>query len=83
MTSTAASAVSARSRASRSRSMPSSPTEAYGRLVKTASFPMTTPCSLAPISAPQIQNGLDNSTAWVRSACGIVTQVHVTVAPEG
>ena len=34
-------------------------------LVKTASLPMDTPCSLTPISAPQIQYGLDRITAFV------------------
>lgn len=40
-------------------------------LVNTASLPMATPCSLAPISAPQIQYGLASNTAWVRGTWGI------------
>lgn len=53
-----------------SRSMPSrassSPT---GSLVHTASLPMQTPCSLAPISAPQSQAGRLRITAWVSATC--------------
>lgn len=53
-----------------SRSMPSraspSPT---GSLVHTASLPMQTPCSLAPISAPHSQEGRLRITAWVFDTC--------------
>ncbi len=41
------------------------------------SLPITTPCSFAPISAPQIQNGRQSNTAWVRRTCGIVMYVHL------
>lgn len=36
---------------------------AYGSLVNTASLPMATPCSLTPISAPQMVKGLASATA--------------------
>ena len=64
MTPTASVAVAARSSASRTRSIPVSPLGAYGSLVNTATLPITTPCSLAPISAPHIQNG-----RLIRIAC--------------
>lgn len=49
---------------------------ATGSRVQTASFPMQTPWSLAPISAPHIQAGLLRTTAWVRSTWGIWMYVH-------
>jgi hypothetical protein len=51
--------------------------------VKTASLPMASPCSLAPISAPHIQKGRERSTAWVSAAWGISIQVQRKVAPAG
>ena len=33
-------------------------------VVLTRSFPMATPCSLTPCSAPQIQVGQDRKVAW-------------------
>jgi hypothetical protein len=44
-------------------------------LVNTASLPMTTPCSFAPISAPHIHQGCESRTALVCSTCGIEIQV--------
>ncbi len=82
MTWTASAAVVARSSASRSRSMPMSP--GAGSLpawVKTASLPITTPCSLAPISAPQIHHGRDSTTAWVWAAWSTWIQVQRTDVP--
>ena len=49
--------------------------------MKTASLPITTPCSLAPISAPHIQNGRLSSTAWVRPAWAISIQVQRSFSP--
>src|SRR5664280_2657802 len=83
MTATASSAVAARSRPSRSRSIPSRAGAPSSARVNTASFPMTTPCSLAPISAPHIHHGRDNSTAWVRVTWGTLIHVQATVVPSG
>lgn len=48
----------------RTRSIPSrASSEFTGSLVQTASFPIHTPCSFAPISAPQSQAGLLSTTA--------------------
>jgi hypothetical protein len=47
----------------------------------TAALPMATPCSLAPISAPHIQNGRLSISACVRRTCGITRQVQRSVAP--
>ena len=47
-----------------------------GSRVQTASFPIHTPWSLAPISAPHIQAGLLRMTAWVCSTWGIWMYVH-------
>src|SRR4030066_118648 len=41
---------------------------------------LTTPFSLAPISAPHIQKGRESNTAWVSAAWGISIQVQRTVA---
>ena len=60
--------------------MPVSPVSTGGRVVNTASLPIATPCWLAPISAPHIQNGRLSSTPWVRSTCGISIQVQRTLA---
>ena len=46
-----------------------------GSVVNTASLPMTTPCSLAPISAPHIHHGWDSRMAWVCATWGI--EIHV------
>ena len=49
-----------------SRSMPSSASSSQTfSLPHTASFPMQTPCSLAPISAPHNQAGRLRTTAYV------------------
>ncbi len=50
--------------------------------MNTASLPMTTPCSLAPISAPNIHQGRDSSTAWVWATCAMSIQVQRTVTSE-
>ena len=44
--------------------------------VNTASLPITTPCSLAPISAPHIHHGWLSRTAYVRGTWSISLQVH-------
>ena len=79
MTSRASSALAARSRPRRTRSMPSSAGGASrgSSTVLTISLPMATPCSLTPCSAPHSQAGRDSSVAaaprsgssryWVRS----------------
>ena len=51
--------------------------------MKTASLPMTTPCSLAPISAPHIHQGLEISTALVWSTWGMSIQVQRQRLPAG
>ena len=51
-------------------------------MVKTASLPMVTPCSLAPISAPHIHHGRETTVAWVLATCGIETQVSSAAAVE-
>lgn len=60
-----------------SRSMPSraspSPTCSF---VHTASLPMQTPCSLAPISAPHSQEGRLRITACVFDTCSTSMYVH-------
>jgi hypothetical protein len=62
--STASAAVAARSSARRSRSMPINAGSSCGGVrACTASLPITTPCSLAPISAPHIQNGRHSRAA--------------------
>ncbi len=43
-----------------------------GRRVNTASLPITTPRSLAPISAPHIQKGRASSVARVRRTWGML-----------
>jgi hypothetical protein len=48
------------------------------RRVKTASLPIATPCSLAPISAPHIHQGWLSRTAWVRGTWSISLHVHRT-----
>src|ERR1035437_7240841 len=63
--------------------MPNRAFSVDGSLVKTASLPITTPCSLAPISAPHIHHGRDTSTAWVWATCGISIQVQLTRSPAG
>lgn len=61
----------------RTRSMPSrASSELTVSRVQTASLPIQTPWSLAPISAPHIQAGLLRITAWVCSSCGIWMYVH-------
>lgn len=61
----------------RTRSMPSRASSALTvSRVQTASLPIQTPWSLAPISAPHIQAGLLRITAWVYSSCGIWMYVH-------
>src|SRR6056297_192442 len=75
ITPTASCAVAARSSASRNRSIPSSAGSPSGWFVNTASLPITTPCSLAPISAPHIHHGCETSTALVWATCG--TEIHV------
>lgn len=63
--------------AHRTRSIPSRASSgSTACLVQTASFPIHTPCSLAPISAPQSQAGLLSTTAWVCSAWGMEMYVH-------
>lgn len=63
--------------AHRTKSMPSRASPGVrGSLVHTASFPIQTPWSLAPISAPHIQAGLLRMTAWVCSTWGIWMKVH-------
>ena len=81
MIDTASSAVAARSRASRTRSMPRRALLPASARVNTASLPMTTPCSLAPISAPHIHQGRESSTAWVWATWGMSIQVHDTRSP--
>ena len=52
----------------RTKSIPSKAgckSEADWALFQTASFPMQTPCSLAPISAPHIHEGLLRTTSYV------------------
>ncbi len=63
--------------------MPNSAFSPAGPLVKTASFPITTPCSLAPISAPHIHQGRESSTAWVWLTWGTSIHVHRTTASSG
>lgn len=59
------------------RSMPSKASDSEaGSLVTTASLATHTPCSLAPISAPQSQEGLLSTTAWVFGTCSISMYVH-------
>jgi hypothetical protein len=65
----------------RSMSIPVSPAAAQGSVVNTASLSIATRCSLAPISAPHIQNGRLMATAWVSRAWGISIHVQRTVAP--
>src|SRR5664280_655817 len=81
MTDTASSAVDARSRARRRRSMPRSAFSPWGPRVNTASLPITTPCSLAPTSAPHIHQGREMRRAWVRSTWGMSIQVQATRSP--
>ncbi len=50
--------------------------------VKTASFPITTPCSLVPISAPHIHHGRDTKVAWVWATWGTSIQVQGTRSPS-
>ena len=54
-----------------------------GLVGATASLPMTTPCSLAPISAPHIQNGRESSTAWVVGAWSTVIHVQAEAGAAG
>ena len=61
--------------------MPRRPVSDSGSLVKTASLPMTTPCSLAPISAPHIQKGRLSRTAWVRATWGTSIPVQRSEVP--
>ena len=63
--------------------MPSRAGSADSEVVNTASLPMTTPCSLAPISAPHIHHGRERRTAAVRATWGTVVQVQVTEDPAG
>ena len=65
MTSTASAAVRARSRPRRTRSMPISAglAAAASCVVLTRSFPMATPCSLTPCSAPHSQVGQESNVA--------------------
>ena len=73
MVSSAAWAEAERSSARRSRSMPVSRSSlGRGRRVNTASLPITTPRSLAPISAPHIQNGRHSSVPRVRRTWGML-----------
>lgn len=59
------------------RSIPSKASDSEaGSLVTTASLAIQTPCSLAPISAPQSQEGLLSATAWVFGTCSISIYVH-------
>lgn len=59
------------------RSIPSKASDSEaGSLVTTASLATQTPCSLAPISAPQSQDGLLSTTAWVFGTCSISIYVH-------
>jgi hypothetical protein len=52
--------------------MPMTPSvSGHAILEKIASLPMVSPCSLAPISAPQIQCGLDSNTECVSRAWSI------------
>lgn len=61
----------------RTRSMPSRASSVFTvSRVQTASLPIQTPWSLAPISAPHIQAGLLRTTPCVYSACGIWMYVH-------
>lgn len=59
-------------RADLTRSMPSraSSSQTSSR-PHTASLPMHTPCSLAPISAPHSHEGRLRTTAWVCGTCSI------------
>ena len=50
-------------------------------LVKTASLPMATPCSLAPISAPHIHQGRESTMALVEATWGMSIQVQRRVLP--
>ena len=62
--------------------MPSStPSPEPVRRVKTASLPITTPCSLAPISAPHIHHGRLSSTAAVAGAWSISVHVQASRLP--
>lgn len=59
------------------RSIPSKASDSEaGSLVTTASLATQTPCSFAPISAPQSQEGLLSTTAWVFGTCSISIYVH-------
>ena len=58
--------------------MPNRALSPVGAVVNTASLPITTPCSLAPISAPHIHHGRDSSTAWVWATWGTSIHVHAT-----
>ncbi len=51
------------------------------RRVKTASLPITTPFSLAPISAPHIHHGWLSRTAFVVGTWSISVQVHDSRVP--
>ena len=65
MTSTASAALRARSSPRRTRSMPirAGLAAAASWVVLTRSFPMATPCSLTPCSAPQSQVGQERNVA--------------------
>src|SRR6185437_1907213 len=66
ITSTASAAVRARSSPRRTRSIPISAGAAADEswVVATRSFPMATPCSLTPCSAPHSHVGQDSKAAW-------------------
>lgn len=69
--------VTARQATHLTRSIPSKASDSEaGSLVTTASLATQTPCSLAPISAPQSQDGLLSTTAWVFGTCSISIYVH-------
>ena len=55
--------------------MPSRPLDSTGTRVKTASLPIASPCSFAPISAPHIHVGRESTTSFVSE---ILVQVDVS-----
>ena len=86
MTSSASLAVAPRSSPSRTRSMPSKrdtpSSHSRDNRECTASFPMHTPCSFAPISAPHSHAGRERITACVLRLCGISMYWHLSTLPS-